>query len=280
MFREQLAGRVSPETLAKLEGAPFGVKLGGQARGVTALAVRVLDEGRLREQLGAGQAVEVANTLLDRAATFLIERGAYLEERSPGGVRCSFGLPLADDGHAASAVRAALALKDELADVARELAAECGERVGWGIGLACGEATVGLFGEGRFRRFGALGPGTDIAWKMAGANVDYGSAILVAASTYTTIGGGGEFRPIDLLPGSGGAPEEIYELLAEGGALGEMGAMRRDAFWRGVVRMRAGDHAAAKQEFLDARTPGAEDRALEHFIAKIAAELARGTGRA
>jgi hypothetical protein len=115
---------------------------------------------------------------------------------------------------------------------------------------------------------------------MAGANERYRSSVLVAADSYKEFGDAGEFRPIDMLQEAVGRPPvEIYELLSKGGALGEMGLMRRDAFWRGVVRMRAGDFAEAQQEFLDARAPGVEDRTLEHFLAQVGEKLARGGAR-
>lgn len=280
LFREQLAGRVSDQTLAKLEQDPFALRLGGQSRGVAALAVRVLNEEVLRERLGAGRAVEICDELAERAIAFLLARGAYLEERVAGGARCAFGVVGADGEPKVAAVRASLELGVELDSAAAELRDRHGEAVDYGVGLECGRAMVGMFGKGRFQRLGILGPQPDRAWELAAANADYGSSVLVSAGSFAEIGAAGEFRPIALVASRGGAPEEIYELLAEGGKLGEMGAMRRDAFWRGVVRMRSGDHAAARQEFLDARAPGVDDRALERMIKRVAAELAGKVGAA
>ena len=134
---------------------------------------------------------------------------------------------------------------------------------------------TGLCGKGRFEQFGILSAEADFAWRLAGANENYGSSILVPAPTFQKIGDEGEFRPIDFLDEApGGRRFEVYELIAEGGGLGEMASLRRDAFWRGVVQMRAGDYAAALAEFEEARVPGATDRPLEHFLASVSERLA------
>ena len=75
--------------------------------------------------------------------------------------------------------------------------------------------TVGVYGQGRFTRFSALGPQVEFANRLCGANRAYRADILAAAATFQEASEAMEFRPIDLLEDEEGGPvTEIYQLLA------------------------------------------------------------------
>lgn len=274
LFLELVAGRMSREGMAALATAPFGVKFNGESRAVTGLVCRILNGDDLRANLRAREAIALCNEFLDTAAAFLIERGAYLD-RTGAGERCFyFGLPLGDAGHAAAACRAALALREQLVEVAADCAERWSQRVQWGIGIDTGEMTVGLYGVGRFAHFSALGEAPDRAARLASANRIYGSAVLVSSGTMAVIGDEMELRAMDMVfDAEADRDEEIYELLAEAGELDSAAVARRDAFWHGVVRFREGDGEAALEKFVKARPVVGCDRALEYYIARVREKL-------
>lgn len=275
LFRELVANRVSEQSMTDLARAPYDVKFNGENRGVTVLVCRVFNHAELRENLRAREAIELFNYFLKATSDFLLERGAYLDEFAPDGVRFYFGLPLPAENHADDACRAALELKVRLENLARECEARWLEPVEWGIGLVSGEMTVGLYGSERFAHFSALGAPAEFARRLCGANRNYQSSILASASTFQLATESMEFRPMDLLQDAeADLVAEIYELIAVSGELDEEAGERRDAFWRGVVHWRAGDDAAALREFGEARPADAIDPPVESYIEQVRARLA------
>ncbi len=261
------AGRLADRGLAAIAADPFCFKPSGEAREVAVLSVRVLDTRILHEEEGAARALQLADTALANAERLLLDAGAYVELRTATELRVLFGYPLADPeatlaAPAIAAARAALALRAQL-----EIESD-GPRTG--LGIAAGELALGrIGGEGARAQLGALGPEPDLASQLAAANADYATGILAAAPLYAALSGEAEFRPIDFLPAASdpGKPLEVFELLGLAGDLGEMARMRRDAFWRGVVHLRAGDRDRAAAAFREAEAPGNADPVLERFLA-------------
>lgn len=277
VFLELVAGRMSDESMAALAAAPYDVKFNGAGREVSVLVCRILNQDEIRVNLRAREAIELGSFFLDGCAAKLVQSGAYLDQREPDGVRFYFGLPLADKRHSLAACEAALVLREHLEEIARECDARWSQPVQWGVGLDTGAMTVGLFGDGGFARFSALGSQVEVAQRLSSANGNYGSSILVSGGMMAAVGEAMEFRVMDMLRDDDAERSvEIYELLCGADDLDATAAARRDAFWHGVIRFREGDDEAALAEFEKARPVGREDRAVEYYVGRVKARMGDG----
>nr|HPU53354.1 adenylate/guanylate cyclase domain-containing protein [Burkholderiaceae bacterium] len=147
----------------------------------TALSTR-LDPEDLRRLVGRYQ----------RHASLVITRfGGFPAQFMGDGVMAYFGYPVAHEDDAERAVRAGMALVEELsaADIAP------GARIAVRVGIATGEVVVGGTGvAGRSSTSGAVGETPKIAAQIQ--SVGAPGSVLIAASTRRLVGGAFEYREL------------------------------------------------------------------------------------
>jgi adenylate cyclase len=89
-----------------------------------------------------------------------------LEHFAGDGVMVFFNDPIAVGDHELQAIRLALAVREQFAELAR-VWQKRGTKLGLGIGIEAGHATLGRIGfEGRYD-YGALGPVTNLASRLS-----------------------------------------------------------------------------------------------------------------
>ncbi len=110
----------------------------------------------------------------------------------------------------------------------------------------------------------------DFASQLCVLNAEYGSKVLLSARTYALVKDNAEVRPMEMVSAPGSSQmSEVYELLAEKGALPESDIRARDAFWQGVVQYRKGDLQQALESFNNAAIEGREDPPLKYFMDRV-----------
>lgn len=275
LLEEALGSRVSSRVFSRLLEAPSEPDFSGNRREVTTLVCCFFsNEGS--EPLAPPSDLLKMGSLFQRAiSTFLLSRGAYLEEAGPERVKASFGMVGEDGDHAAEACRAALDLRLRLRGLAEEFEHRWFQAPRFGVGIESGHATVGLCG-GPVRFFlGTLEGGESFAGRLALANARYGSEVLAGPRVYQRVRGAFEVRPMEMVFD----PErqllhETYELLAPEGTSGDDEKARREAFWKGVILLREKNFEAALEAFSKAGIPGGEDRPLDYFKSQAQDQVA------
>lgn len=275
VLREMLGDRVSRQVFDRMLESSIPPDFSGASREVTVLTCRLFDHDVLREKLEPTDLVALSTLFVRSAGNFLVSRGGYVDESGPDLVRAHFGLLEPDPGHAVSAAGVALELVSRLRNLSKECETRWFQPMKYGVGIASGTMTGGVFGSGRRRFFSGVGPVTDYSRRLAHANFRYGSGILVGPETYRLLGDAVEVRPMEMFYD----PErdvmtEIYELLAMAGGLDEGGAERRARFWNGVILFREGRFEDALDELSQARRGGESDPPLEFFLARVQESLA------
>ena len=144
----------------------------------------------------------------------------------------------------------------------------------FGVALATGPMSIGLFGFGEFQFFSAVGEPADFSRRLCSINLVYGSHLLVNSRTFHLTNELMELRPMEMVY----APRmhqvsEVYELLAEKGTLNDEEMKARDAFWQGVVSLRKGAYKEAVQHLETAKVDGREDPPLKYFLERAEAGL-------
>lgn len=173
--------------------------------------------------------------------------------------------------HAEAAMTAAIAIRERVQTISRE----CEQLFGLGLdvrmGVSSGEVLLAEFGSANLKRIGIAGETAEWARRLAGANVLYGSRILISARTCLIGGHSIERRPIDMLQRHlpPHPPEEVFELLALQNTL-DTGARDRLQLYRdGVSKFRARKWDAARQSLLAARPPDRSDDAIDLLLLRI-----------
>lgn len=262
--------RVSRATFYKLVNTSTPPNFEGEMREASVVVCEIANHGELMDRLETADYVALMNQFLRSGADFLVEQGGYLDECDGETLRVLFGVPLADEQHAALACHAAL----ELAKRLQNLNGPCEEKwhisVDFRIGINSGEMVTAAYGSRRLGTYSVAGEPVEFARRLCEANVVYGSRILIGACTYELAASAVEVRPIELIHGPAeGSREEVYELLAEKNALSTEEQKRRDLFWKGVIYYRERRWNDALEQFRAAASSNGADRPLEFYIQRL-----------
>jgi hypothetical protein len=281
LLEDALGARVSARVWADLLESPLPPAFGGVEREASVVACRLFPPGEGRSSPSPEDALRLGGLFQRTVTAFLLSRGAYLEDAGPERVRAVFGLLRDEPDHAARACRAALELRGRLRGLAKECETLWFLEPGWGIGVASGRMVAGLCGQAGGAALVGIGGGGDFADRLALANRRYRSDLLVSAATWRMVREAFEVRPLEMLYDPEALRlEEVYQLLAEAGGLTEDERARRDAFWRGVLRLRAKEWEAALEELSRARVPGGGDDApLARLISEAQEAVAGPSSR-
>jgi adenylate cyclase len=175
------------------------------------------------------------------------------------------------DPHSKAALHAALAIQARLKSLSAECEVRFGQELDIRLGVSSGELLVAHFGLPGALRAGFAGEPAEWARRLAGANLLYGSNILISEHTAALAGRAVETRPIDLLqrelPPQG--PEEVFELLAITGTRDAESVTRLTPYRRGVAHLRNRNWKAARNALRAARPIGRADDAIDILLHRI-----------
>jgi hypothetical protein len=245
----QLAGRVRALAVPALAARVGGAFPLGEGREVVVLEWRLSGLDELVGEGGREVMAEVWERFQARVEARIKLRGGYLELVRPGQVRACFWAPLAGRRPALRALRAALELRDELEGAQLAVLDELGWGIDYGIGVAAGEVFLDERGAGEHARLEVVGGVLGLAALLAVENRKYGSRVLVDGRAVQQAGEAVRVRPFDLIEREGGGVIEPYELVGEVRHLTAEDEVRREAFWEGVLHLRAGAKERAAEAF-------------------------------
>lgn len=273
ILQRYFVGRLSADIFTKLISAKGPLDISGK-RELTVLNCRILNYPDLSSQMEPHDLEHLSSLFLQATAEFLVERGGYLDSCNAEGVRVIFGMPVEDEMHAIHGCRVALELRQRLVNLEQEMQNRWHRKPIFGVALASGSMSIGLFGFREFQFFSAVGEPTDFSRRLCSINLVYGSHLLVNARTFHSANEVMEMRPMEMVY----APRihqvsEVYELLAEKGALNDEELKARDAFWQGVVSLRKGAYKEAVQHLETSKMDGREDPPLKYFLERAEAGL-------
>jgi adenylate cyclase len=113
---------------------------------------------------------------------------------------------------AANAVRAALAMREELARLNKAWAARGLPQFRIGVALNHGEVVVGNIGSPQRMEFTVIGDAVNVSWKLQELTKDLGADLVVGESVMTLVIEEFDLRPLGKATISG-LPQEIFEVL-------------------------------------------------------------------
>jgi GAF domain-containing protein len=130
------------------------------------------------------ETIEVLQTYHEEMGKLIVQHGAGVDHRSGDGIMVLFNDPLPCEDPAGDALRLALAMRARMEDLCRSWK-RLGHRLGFGVGVSLGYATVGMVGfEGRFD-YTASGTAVNLASRLCDSAED--GEILLSPRAYTAV---------------------------------------------------------------------------------------------
>ncbi len=212
-FSRFLAPAIVDEVLAK----GGGVRLGGEKRVLTVLFSDVRGFTGISEKLDPHVLLELLNRYLTPMTDIIVSgHQGTLDKYIGDAIMAFWGAPQEQPDHALRACRAALAMTDRLETLRVEWRAQGLPDVDVGIGVNTGPMSVGFVGsQDRFYNYTVLGDAVNLASRLESANKEYGTRVILGASTHAEVKGAAVARELDLVRVKGKQePVQIFELLS------------------------------------------------------------------
>ena len=130
------------------------------------------------------EAIEVLQTYHEAMGERIVEYGAGVDQRAGDGVMAIFNDPLPCDDPAGKAVQMALAMRDGMAGLCSDWR-KLGHRLGFGVGISLGYATVGMVGSEDRYEYTASGTAVNLAARLCDHAKD--GEILLSPRAYQAV---------------------------------------------------------------------------------------------
>jgi adenylate cyclase len=158
------------------------------------------------------------NEYLTPMTEIVIQTDGTLDKYIGDALMAFWGAPVPRTDHAARSCLAALQMMETLEKVLKpKWRAEGKPDIDIGIGLNSGLMRVGFMGSERMRSYTVLGDNVNLGSRLEGTNKNYGTNIIVSASTYDAAKHAVYGRELDGVRVKGKhEPVKIYELVGKG----------------------------------------------------------------
>ncbi|MEO9573038.1 MAG: GAF domain-containing protein [Tateyamaria sp.] len=160
------------------------------------------------------ETIEVLQSYHEEMGALIAEHGAGVDTRAGDGIMVLFNDPLPCDDPAGDALRLGLAMRERMAELSKKWRRH-GHRLGFGVGISLGYATVGMVGSaGRFD-YTASGTAVNLAARLCDQAKD--GEILLSPRAYTAVEDDFDAEPVGELTLKGiHAPVEVFRVRTEG----------------------------------------------------------------
>lgn len=223
---------VPPELVKKMAEDPEKYSMKGRKETLTVLFSDVAGFTSISEQLSPTDLADFINEYLTTMSSIIRDHGGTLDKYIGDAIMAFWGAPIEDPGHAARAVKAALAMQAKVDELNKTFAMRGWPSLRVGIGLSTGPMTVGDMGSQVRRAYTVMGDAVNLGSRLEGLTRMYANGILCGEETYLASAGEFVFREIDLVRVKGkDVPVRIYEPLGENGASGESVVRKQLSEW-------------------------------------------------
>ncbi len=239
--------------------------------GCTVLHCELVNHSQLAEQLPPEEFAALVNRLLTACHQTASARFGESDRADSEAFRAVFTPQTDGESHSEAAMQTALALRARIAALSEENEARFGLELDARLGINQGEMLLAPFGAPENTRTGVAGEPAEWARRLAGANLLYGTRILMGARAMEQAGDSVETRPIDRLQRRlpPHPPEEVFELVALQGTLDAESLTRLTHYRRGVAHLRNRNWKAARAALRAARPIGRSDDAIDLLLHRI-----------
>lgn len=260
-----------PNPVAVAESVRVAEELPPQRVPGTVLFCELVNHATLADSLPPEVWATYLNRLLFLYQETATAHGGRAERNDGDGFRAVFCTPFGVEEHPEAALHTALALRGRVATLSQECAVKFGHELDVRMGVSTGDLLIASFGPPEQQRPGVAGETADWARRLAGANLRYGTRILISARTGLLGGHSIERRPIDLLQRhpSPHLPEDVFEVICLQHTLDSAAQTRLRFYREGVQLFRARKWSAARLALMAARPVDQSDEAVDALLMRI-----------
>jgi class 3 adenylate cyclase len=204
-----------PPSLRERLGHRDATALAPSRRLITVLSANLRDLTRPAEALPPDVVAGILREYLTEMSEVVFRHGGTVVTCAGDRLTAVYNAPLDDPEHAANAIRTALELQERTLRVSARWQPRLGTVMRCGIGVATGEAVVGLMGPDDRLAFTALGTTVDLGTHLQALTADYGVSIIIGDTTRRALGAADVLtRQLGEVPGPGpNAPVMIHGVL-------------------------------------------------------------------
>jgi class 3 adenylate cyclase len=212
--QRRLFGRmVSPAVIDALD--PDSLELGGRRAEITTLFADIRGFTSFSEALNPEVLVSVLNSYLAWAARSILEEEGTIDKFLGDAVMAWFNAPIPQPDHTLRAVRAALAIREGILALHRDMPPEY--QLSFGVGIHSGEALLGLIGTQERLEYTAIGDSVNTAKRLQ-ENAAKGQ-ILISRESAQHVAGRVELKEVPPIEAEGKQqPIPVFEVLGLIGA--------------------------------------------------------------
>ncbi|HET6318740.1 MAG TPA: adenylate/guanylate cyclase domain-containing protein, partial [Chloroflexota bacterium] len=154
----------------------------GELRIVSVLFLDLNGFTAMSEGMAPDEVTDLMNRCFERLTSTVSRFGGYVDKYVGDAMMVLFGAPVAHDDDPERAVRAALALQDELARFNERILQRANVKLQMRVGINTGEVLAGRVGAGEFGQYTVMGDPVNLASRLEhSARVGH---VLVGAATY------------------------------------------------------------------------------------------------
>ena len=187
---------LSPMVIDQLIANPDLLKLGGERRVISIFFSDLQQFTAISETLDPETLTVFLNDYLSAMTDIILEEGGTVDKYEGDAIIAFWNAPLAVEGHAPRAVRAALRCQARLAEMRPAFKARVGKDVFMRIGINTGQAVVGNLGSAQRFDYTMIGDSVNLAARLEGANKQFGTFTMISQFTHELLGA--EFRSREL----------------------------------------------------------------------------------
>jgi adenylate cyclase len=174
---------LSPELVKRITDDPSQLQLGGQEREMTVMFCDIRSFSRISEQLSPQEIIRFLVAFLTPMTDTLLKHKATIDKFIGDAILAFWNAPVDDPDQYRNAARAALAMKDRLAELNSEIPrkgdAPWPGDVEIGIGLNAGPCCVGNMGSAQRLSYSLIGDTVNLASRIEGLTKQYGVTIAI-----------------------------------------------------------------------------------------------------
>ncbi|WP_428562376.1 MAG: CHASE2 domain-containing protein [Solidesulfovibrio sp. DCME] len=190
---------VSPAVVSRIVANRQALALSGEEREITILFSDVRGFSTLSENLAPTQVVNLLQGYFTPMTGIITAHMGTLDKLIGDAIMAFWNAPVHVPGHRTLAMRAALAMRDELDRLNPRFKASFGLAIKAGIGLHCGVVRVGNFGTKDLFDYTVIGDAVNLCARLEGLTKVYGVRLLVTDSLREEDNGEFVFEEIDVV---------------------------------------------------------------------------------
>lgn len=199
--KRQLAGLfgtyVPPELVDEMVKEPERYDMRATERELTVMFSDMRGFTNLSETMPPQALQELLNRVFSRLSACIRHQRGTIDKFMGDCVMAFWGAPMETPEHARLAVLAALDMREAIAAINREHAAQGLPPIGMGVGLNTGHMCVGDMGSDLRRSYTVIGDAVNLGSRLEGLSKHYGVDIIVSESTRAQVGDGFVWQELD-----------------------------------------------------------------------------------